>query len=166
MMQLSPTLHPPTMATALSPTTVRLYCKLTISDTQICQWRQTVYWSGKLMANTTLAVKSKNVILIWSDDCPNHTAVSVKLASYVSLWCCKLVVSNTMHSLLGSLTSVYTYMYCVWLFAKQVTNQDDSSARGCFTWGPAKYNNTIDIHDHKTSTQNIIQWYIWHMRIR
>ena len=153
MMQLSPTLHPPTMATALSPTTVRLYCKLTISDTQICQWRQTVYWSGKLMANTTLAVKSKNVILIWSDDCPNHTTVSVKLASYVSLWCCKLVVSNTMHSLLGSLTSVYIYTVCDssrsrWL--TRMTHQPEAVLHEVLPNTTIQLINMTTKHQHKT----------------
>ena len=31
----------------------------------------------------------------------------------------------------------------------EIFTQNNLSARGCFTWNPAIYNKTIDIHDNK-----------------
>ena len=38
-----------------------------------------------------------------------------------------------------------------------IFNLDDSSARGCFTWGPAIYKNTVHTHGHKKININTIR---------
>ena len=57
-------------------------------------------------------------------------------------------------------------VYANHFFYQNIFYQDDSSAKSCFTWGPAIYNNTVHRHGHKTINIKHRSRYLRHIGIR